>query len=643
MSSLLEPSAGEPAVASSAVAFAAVQAALGLFAEAIAGEPVLFESAEQRAGWPWQPSLWSRNAAASSTVVMPAVLDVHESGDANRRAGRAMILHQLLAQRARGDVAVLIKAERPSPAVQAIWAMVEDLRIDAETCRRFPGAAADLHALLTRARRHEQQNEHRVTGAVGALRLRSLGASRSEVGDACADVISDMVDFIVGETGRVLGVSSPADSLAVARRLATAIATGLFPPVHSVENDADQSAPPAGAPTDESGSGIPSAGGTPSDYEQGAGLSHGQAATDGAAIAEPDAGDEKPTTGLTVESLATRTEQAPRSFIYDEWDYLRQQHRPGWCRVLEETLRGDDHEFIGDVRDRYRDLRRQIRESFTRLRPTDLVRVHRCDDGDEIDLDAAIEARIDRRSGAPADDRVHSRRDRGARDVATAFLIDLSASTSSPAVTPEPAPLPPAPDPYDDILSYAPIWAPGEEVAPERRVIDVALDSVALMSDALHELGDRHALYGFSGTGRHGVEFKVAKDFTDRVSPATWAALAAMKPLRYTRMGPAIRHAASKLAAQTARTRLLIAISDGYPQDVDYGDDPRDREYGVQDTASALADAARAGIDTFCVTIDPAGHDYLREMMPADRYAIIDDVEALPAVLPQLYLNLAGS
>lgn len=640
MSSLPELGAADLAHPSSAVAFAEVQGALGLFAEAIAGEPVLFEPAEYRAGWPWEPSPAMQNNARSA-VVMPTVLDVHDSAGANRRAGRAIILHQLLVQRARRDAAVLLVNERPSPAVQVIWAMVEDLRIDADTHRRFPGASADLHKLLGDARRHELETEHGASGALKALRLRSLGASLAELAGACEEVSADMLDFLARETDLVLDGSSAADSLAVARRLQAAIATGLLPAVSASADDVDEAASPAGAPSDESGGGVPSAGGTPSDYEQGAGLSHGQAATDGAAIAEPTAGDDEPTTGLSVESLPARNERAPRSFVYDEWDYLQQRHRTGWCRVVEETMRGDDHEFISDVRNRHRELRSQIRQSFSRLRPTELVRVHRCDDGDEIDLDAAIEARIDRLSGAPADDRVHVRRDRGTRDVATAFLIDLSASTSSPAVTPEPAPLPPAPDPYDDILSYAPIWAPIEEQEPQRRVIDVALDSVALMSDALHELGDRHALYGFSGTGRHGVEFKVAKDFADRVSPATWAGLAAMKPLRYTRMGPAIRHATRKLAAQTARTRLLIAISDGYPQDVDYGDDPRDREYGVQDTARALADAARLGIDTFCVTIDPAGHDYLREMMPADRYLIIDEVEALPTVLPQLYLNLA--
>jgi nitric oxide reductase activation protein len=173
-------------------------------------------------------------------------------------------------------------------------------------------------------------------------------------------------------------------------------------------------------------------------------------------------------------------------------------------------------------------------------------------------------------------------------------------------------------------------------------VIDVAKDALALMSDALAGLGDAHAIYGFSGNGRHDVEFHVAKDFTDAVSPASWAAIAAIEPRGSTRMGPAIRHAAAKLARQPSPLRLLILVSDGYPQDTDYGPDRNSEEYGIQDTAQALREAERAGIATFCVTIDPGGHDYLRRMCSPERYRVIDDVAALPAALGEIYAGLTS-
>ena len=113
-----------------------------------------------------------------------------------------------------------------------------------------------------------------------------------------------------------------------------------------------------------------------------------------------------------------------------------------------------------------------------------------------------------------------------------------------------------------------------------------------------------------------------------------------MEPRRYTRMGPAIRHAATKLVAQPARTKVLIVVSDGYPQDKDYGPIAGDSEYGLHDTARALQEAERAHISTFCITVDPAGHDYLRRMCAEDRYLVIDDVTALPEELSKIYRAL---
>ena len=98
-----------------------------------------------------------------------------------------------------------------------------------------------------------------------------------------------------------------------------------------------------------------------------------------------------------------------------------------------------------------------------------------------------------------------------------------------------------------------------------------------------------------------------------------------------------------KLSAQSVRTKLMIIVSDGYPQDEDYGPDRGDNEYGLQDTAMALREAEQAGISTFCITIDPAGHDYLRRMCPEQHYLVIDDVTALPGELAKVYRALIGS
>jgi nitric oxide reductase activation protein len=113
-----------------------------------------------------------------------------------------------------------------------------------------------------------------------------------------------------------------------------------------------------------------------------------------------------------------------------------------------------------------------------------------------------------------------------------------------------------------------------------------------------------------------------------------------IEPKRSTRMGAALRHAIEKMAGVTSRSKHLFLLSDGFPQDFDYGQDRRSNVYGIRDTAVALREAENAGITPFCITVDKAGHDYLREMCDESRYLIIEDIESLPRELPKIYQRI---
>ena len=162
------------------------------------------------------------------------------------------------------------------------------------------------------------------------------------------------------------------------------------------------------------------------------------------------------------------------------------------------------------------------------------------------------------------------------------------------------------------------------------------------MATALETIGDAWAVYGFSGYGREEVEFYVAHEFGDPPGPRAFRGIAGMKPRRSTRMGPAIRHAVHRLNRQDSTLRLLIILSDGFPQDHDYGPDRTDHTYGIRDTAKALDEARQSGVETFCITVDKAGHDYLRDMCQAQRYLVLDEIEALPDELIKIYETLGA-
>ncbi|MDH3642563.1 MAG: hypothetical protein OES38_10735 [Gammaproteobacteria bacterium] len=337
-----------------------------------------------------------------------------------------------------------------------------------------------------------------------------------------------------------------------------------------------------------------------------------------------------------------------RSYRYDEWDYLGHRYLAKWCRLFEERLEPEDGADLNSLKQVIINHRAGVQQQLENIKPLGFQRVFRVADGDELDFNAVIQARQDIRAGISPDERVYSRRERVHRDVCASFLVDLSASTDDPIDEPEPDPTPTAADdgtvpnlrdPYDDD-PYAIDHNLAD--AKRRRIIDVQREAMLVMSAALEQLGDSYGIYGFSGYGRDCVEFFVAKEPEQAFTQATLASIASMKPKRSTRMGPAIRHAVGKLLRSGNALKVLMILSDGFPQDSDYGPERGEHEYGLQDTAKALAEAHDKGVETFCVTVDRSGHDYLKRMCPDARYMVIEEIEDLPEALTKVYEALTA-
>ncbi len=308
-------------------------------------------------------------------------------------------------------------------------------------------------------------------------------------------------------------------------------------------------------------------------------------------------------------------------FDYDEWDYAIRDYRPRWCHLEEVNLGGDAGEFFQDTLTRYADLLPEVRRQFQRLRPERYLKVRGLEDGEDFDLNAAVEARVELRARRSPSQRLYVARRAEERDVATLFLIDMSASTDEPVQNLKPD---------------------GERSAPTngaraRRIIDVTKEALVIMAEALEELGDRYAVYGFSGQGRDNVEFYLVKPFQEGLTARVRGRIGGIEPRRSTRMGAALRHARTKMTNVTARSKHVFLLSDGFPQDFDYGSDRRSNTYGIQDTMMALQECQAAGITPFCITVDKTGHDYLRQMCETSRYLVIEDVASLPTELPKIY------
>ena len=313
------------------------------------------------------------------------------------------------------------------------------------------------------------------------------------------------------------------------------------------------------------------------------------------------------------ELLAVKVEQpAPidhagpgdRAVRYPEWDQGIDDYRLNWCRVAERAAEEGSGDIVAATLSAHGSEVSALRRFFEGLRPPGLRRVTGQADGDELDVDAAVRMCAERAAGIDLSDRIYVRRERKERDVAAAFLVDVSGSTS-------------------------------RQLESGRRVIDVEKEGLVLLCEALEAVGDQYALYGYSGQGRGQVDFLVIKDFDDQLGGKAAQRLGGLVPMQQNRDGAAIRHATAKLLAREARTRLLVLISDGRPLDDGYKD-----EYSLEDTKAALREARQRGVHPFCITIDREADGYVRRMYGDVQFAVIDHLEALPKRLPKIYQRL---
>jgi nitric oxide reductase activation protein len=334
-------------------------------------------------------------------------------------------------------------------------------------------------------------------------------------------------------------------------------------------------------------------------------------------------------------------------FYYDEWDFRASDYRPRWTRVGERLSEEGEDDFYEDTLHKYHGLVLETRRQFELMRPESFRKIKKLEDGHEIDLDAAIEFHVDKKAGVGPIARFYSRRNKVERDVAVAFLLDMSASTDEEI---EKQRQKYDKDDDDDNFDGDPRkyfqWLAQrrarQAIEPPKRIIDLEKESTVLVVEALEAIGDSYGIYGFSGYGRDNVEFHVIKDLDEAFNESVRKRIAKIEPIRSTRMGPAIRHTIHKLNEYDAKVKILILVSDGRPQDHGYGRDRTEKEYAVHDTKQALVEAKRDGIIPFLITVDKEGHDYLKQMCDDIGYEVVDNIESLPRRLPTLYRHLAA-
>ena len=319
-----------------------------------------------------------------------------------------------------------------------------------------------------------------------------------------------------------------------------------------------------------------------------------------AAEPEPACGEAPGGAGSHHSSSAEDARPSTSLQRYPEWDRLIARLRPDWCAVFDEPVKSVfDAAAPASIDLPAHPVRAALRNALKDARPRAAARPPHAEDGDRLDPNALVRARIAHRLRLPVEVRVHLRAGRARTRGRAMRLVDQSASSAD-------------------------AW--GES---GRSLLQAACEVAALAADSWQSVGVAPAIVGFCSSGRLQVQLQTVKDFADPLDAAALRRLAALHSRHSTRLGAVIRHAARcLLAGRHDGSCQLVLISDGQPHDIDV----HDPQYLVDDARRAVQQALRHGVQVTCIVLDPSGLAVARRIFGARRIAGLTAIEYLPRV-----------
>lgn len=291
---------------------------------------------------------------------------------------------------------------------------------------------------------------------------------------------------------------------------------------------------------------------------------------------------------------------------YPEWDRASGLERRDWSTVREIPAATGDPRLVEEALDAATPVRVHIRQLMQRASVGRSAWLTRQVEGPDLDLDAVIDAGIALRGGELPDGRIFRKSHVAARSVAIALLIDISESTRAQVTT------------------------------TGRSILDTERVAVAALAEALAALGDPFALLAFASNGHDDVRFTQIKAFAQPYDRQVISRLAGLKSGLSTRLGTALRHSGAVLDGVSSYRKLVIALTDGEPSDVDTHD-PLDL---VEDARRAVVGLRGRGIDSFGVIVgSPSGS--APNIFGRGNTMPVLGVEDLPMRLSELYFRLS--
>lgn len=290
---------------------------------------------------------------------------------------------------------------------------------------------------------------------------------------------------------------------------------------------------------------------------------------------------------------------------YNEWDYKNRVYKHNFCKIYPKTVAEKFSNYAVKTLKENEKTKRELMKLFSQIH-SENEKVERVVDGEEIDLDAIVDAFTDILSKKTPSEKIYTTKRKRKKDLSVLILMDTSMSA----------------DGYTN----------------NKKVIDVEKTSVLLFGEVLNEFNISFQIDTFSSRTRNNCSYKSIKTFKENWKK-TRNRIGAIETENYTRIGTALRHAGAQLDKEQTSRKWIILLSDGKPNDYD----TYEGQYGIEDVKKALQELKNKHIHTFSLAIEAQAKYYLPQMFGHNNYNILAKPADLPLALGKFYKKILSN
>ena len=284
---------------------------------------------------------------------------------------------------------------------------------------------------------------------------------------------------------------------------------------------------------------------------------------------------------------------------YDEWNFASRKYKRNFCKLYPKSIVQTDVDYykttIKDHAATLTALRKMLANLNNRYQQQ-----RRQTQGDDFDMDALTDYVIDVKSGHTPSEKIYISKRKNQKDLSILLLLDVSLSS----------------DGY----------------AADNRIIDVEKQVSILFGEILDEFNVDFSIDAFFSKTRNYSTYVSLKPFDEAWSSAKYK-IGTVQPQGYTRIGTALRHSGTLLEQRESKSKWIILLSDGKPNDYDR----YEGKYGINDVRQALHELQSKQINAYALAIEAQAKYYLPIMFGQNHYQILTTPMELLGALVKLY------